>query len=186
MSPNHCKSNRWQGFILGLAGSVAGLLAMGLYWRYIAPLLTNEENEKNSKSQSKPLDDISLIGKNYKKGESSTAALGRLIYRQITGAAPKSAEAKTILSNLVHWGYGLLQGGLYGLWRSSASGLDPQGGLLYGTVLWLLGDELAVPLLGLQSGPTAAPPMQHLNRLGAHWAYGLGTAVVTQMLRRLL
>ena len=91
-----------------------------------------------------------------------------------------------MLSELVHWGYGLLQGGLYGAARASARGLDLEGGVVYAGLLWLIGDELAVPLLGLQGGPTAATPMQHVNRLGAHVAYGLGTAAVTQTLKHLL
>jgi hypothetical protein len=43
-----------------------------------------------------------------------------------------------------------------------------------------------VPVLGLQSGPTAVPPVQHANRLGAHLAYGLATGIATGLLRRLL
>jgi hypothetical protein len=73
---------------------------------------------------------------------------------------------------------------MYGALRSQADGLDLKGGLLYGTGLWLLGDELAVPALGLQGGPATVSGVQHLNRLGAHLAYGLGIATATQLLRR--
>jgi len=70
--------------------------------------------------------------------------------------------------------------------NSEDGSLDILGGPAYAAGLWLLGDELVVPMLGLQSGPTAVPPVQHANRLGAHLAYGLATGVATGLLRRLL
>jgi uncharacterized membrane-anchored protein YitT (DUF2179 family) len=57
---------------------------------------------------------------------------------------------------------------------------------VYSVGLWALGDELVVPLLGLQSGPTASPPVAHVNRLAAHLLYGAGLSVGTQALHRVL
>lgn len=179
--------NRWRGFVLGLAGSVAGLMAMDAYWKYVAPQLTPEENGSeggSSNGQSHALDNVSLVGKYYREEESSTEALGRLIYESLTGYTPRSPEAKEVLSYLVHWGYGMFQGGMYGALRSQAEGLDLKGGMLYGAGLWLVGDEMAVPALGLQGGPTTVSGVQHLHRLGAHLAYGMGTATATQILHR--
>lgn len=51
--------------------------------------------------------------------------------------------------------------------------------------LWLFGDELGVALLGLTKGPTAYPPVLHVNSLLAHVAYGLASAATTQALHRL-
>jgi hypothetical protein len=183
------ESKPWKGFVLGVVGSVAGLAAMSLYWQYVAPQLSggeenSQEETEGGNGQQRPFDNISLVGKYYREEESSTEALGRRLYENVTGYTPRS-ETREMLSYLIHWGYGLAQGGLYGALRSSANGLDLKGGLLYGTGLWLLGDELAVPALGLQGGPTSVSSEQHLNRLGAHLAYGLGTAAATQILRRI-
>jgi hypothetical protein len=179
--------NRWQGFVAGMIGGVAGLLAMRYYWDEIAPLLIPEEREEPGKTYpaSLDLDDISLVGRQYRQDESSTATVGRLLYQRVTGSEPQ-AETKALLSQLVHWGYGILQGGLYGFLYTPDAGLDPTDGLIYGSGLWLFGDELAVPLLGLQSGPTTVPPDKHLNSLGAHLAYGLATALTTHLVRRLI
>ena len=186
--------NRWQAAVVGILGGAAGLLSMSMYWRYVAPRLevlapsVGPANKEKQPTEDKPgaLDDISIPGKLYQPDESSTAALGRIIYTGLAGDPPRAKETRNMLSELVHWGYGLLQGGLYGAARASARGLDLEGGVVYAGLLWLIGDELAVPLLGLQGGPTAATPMQHVNRLGAHMAYGLGTAAVTQTLKHLL
>jgi hypothetical protein len=183
---NHCDSNRWKGFVLGVAGSVAGLMAMAYYWQ-IVPALFKGESSQGSKNDAgeAPSQDISLIGKQYREDESSTAALGRIIYSQIVGQEPRSQETETALSYLIHWVYGMLAGGVYGAVAGRSKGLAIKGGLAYGTALWLYGDEAMVPLLGLQGGPMAVSPAQHAHRLGAHLAYGLGTAAATQLLQRL-
>ena len=183
----YSRPNRWKGFVLGVLGATAGVAAMDAYWARVAPRLTEAvgQGSESDAQASGPLDDIALLGRQYRDGESSTAALGRIFYTRITGQEPQSAEAKTILSYLVHYVYGMLQGGVYGAARSDAGGLDLLGGAAFAVGLWLFGDELAVPLLGLQSGPTAATPVQHANRLGAHLTYGLTTAAVTRLLQRL-
>jgi hypothetical protein len=183
------QQNRWQGFVAGMAGGIVGLLAMRFYWDEIAPLLKAEERPESSGTAVYPnsldLDDISLVGRHYRQDETATGALGRLLYQRFTGRQPQT-ETKELLSQLIHWGYGILQGGLYGAIYTPDAGADPTDGLIYASGLWLFGDELAVPLLGLQGGPTAVPPEQHLNRWGAHLAYGMGTAMTTHLLRRLL
>jgi hypothetical protein len=187
------KTNYWQGFVVGILGGAAGLTSMALYWRYAAPRLeqavsgqAESDQAPETETPAGPLDDVSIPGQLYQGDESSTAALGRLIYTGMTGRPPRAKETKSMLSELVHWSYGLVQGGLYGATRARAGGLDLEGGVVYAGLLWLIGDELAVPLLGLQGGPTAARPVDHLNRLGAHLAYGVATAAVTQTLKHVL
>jgi hypothetical protein len=174
------------GLLLGASGAVVGLAAMRLYWLHAAPLLKQMPTTlpPSRKTQSGlgpglPLDDISIVGKQHREDESSTAAVGRIAYEGATGHPPDD-RTRSRLSYGVHWSYGILMGGLYGMLRRSAGFPDLPGGLLYSTGLWLFGDELAVPLLGLQGGPTAASPSDHANRLGAHLAYGVATAATTQ------
>jgi hypothetical protein len=185
------ETNRWRGFFIGMAGSLAGLMAMRAYWQYVAPKIeeTVDLGGKNAYPQQADLDNISVVGQQHKEEESSTAALGRMLYQTLTGKEPRSKETKELLSYLVHWGYGLLQGGMYGAMRGANDrgkkhGLDLMGGTAFATGLWLLGDEVAVPMLGLQEGPTAVSPTAHINRLGAHLAYGLATATTTRLLSK--
>ena len=183
-------TNRWKSFVSVFIGGVAGLLAMRSYWNQVAPkvktLIPNSQNQAQEEDEEEPLTDVSLVGKQYRDGESSTAALGRILYTWITGSEPQTQEAKTMLSYQVHWIYGMFQGGMYGALHSNSPLFDLRGGLTYATGLWLFSDEMAVPLLGLQAGPAATPLAGHLNRWGAHLAYGSATAIATQFLRRLL
>lgn len=189
----HDEPNRWKGFVTGMLGSLAGLIAMRAYWQKVAPALRRQSKEQGVGDsaevypESLDLDSLAVAGQQYEGEESSTAALGRMLYTWVAGKEPESQETKTMLSYLVHWGYGMLQGGIYGALSSSEDdGLDILAGPAYAAGLWLFGDELAVPMLGLQSGPTDVPPVQHANRLGAHLAYGLATSITTGLLRRIL
>jgi len=178
-----------KGLILGALGSAAGLLGMRLYWQWLAPQVRGRAPEELNRlpegETADQLKDISLIGRQYRDDESATAAAGRILYEKVTGAEPPDLETRTRLSYWVHWSYGIMQGALYGALRRNATWPDLVGGLVYATGLWLIGDELAAPVLGLQDGPAGVEPITHLNRLGAHWAYGAGTALATQTLLRL-
>ena len=178
--------NRWKSFVLGITGGAAGVAAMGYYWRAVTSLTGADPRQATNTSGPHALDDIAVAGQHHQQGESSTAAVGRIADEAATGKEPKK-ETKETLSNVVHWGYGTLIGGVYGAARGAAAPApDVLGGLTYGAGVWLFGSELAVPLLGLAPGPTTQPLSSHAYALGAHFVYGLTTAAVTQVLYRLL
>ncbi|CAN5766745.1 hypothetical protein BH10CHL1_BH10CHL1_29710 [soil metagenome] len=70
--------------------------------------------------------------------------------------------------------------------RAEVSGPDLVGGSLLGLGLWLFGDELAMPLLGLQEGPVAYSTTTHLNRMAMHLVYGTSTALTMKLLQQLI
>jgi len=157
---------------------------MGGYWSVATALAGSDPRAATREGGPHPLDDISLVGIHHGPEESSTAAIGRLAYQRVAGKPPESDETKTLLSYLVHYGYGSLQGGLFGALNEGGRFGTVPAGAAYGAGMWLFGDEGVVSLLGLADGPGKYPLSQHLHRLGAHLAYGLVTAMVTTALRR--
>ena len=175
----------YRGVVLGLAGGVVGVLAMGQYWTKVAPLLEDGSqgggDTGGTAEQPKPDQNvISPFGQQHEPGESSTAAMGRLAYQAISGKTP-GKETRAALSEAVHWGFGVLSGAAFGAVTARRQRASPLTGAAFGAALWALNDEGLVPLLGLQDGPAASPPTGHLNRLGAHLFYGaaLGLGVWT-------
>ena len=73
---------------------------------------------------------------------------------------------------LMHYGFAVAAGAAYGAWAGKRSGQGLRRGALFGAGLWLLGDEIAVALSGLED-PRRAPMRSHVSALGAHVAYGL-------------
>lgn len=181
----HHEANRWKGLVLGAAGSAAGVLAMRSYWRVASTLAGGDPRTQGGNPEPQALDSISLIGTHRQEGESSTAAMGRIAYQLIAGKAPESQETRTMLSYVTHWVYSMLMGGIYGAVRGRVGAPDVKGGLALGVGVWLFGDELGTPLLGVAQGPTAYPPALHAHALAAHVVYGLASSATTQALHRL-
>jgi uncharacterized membrane protein YagU involved in acid resistance len=73
----------------------------------------------------------------------------------------------------VHYAYGTGIGAVYGClaqkYETTTSGL----GIAYGAAAWALGDEVAVPALGLGKKPAETPVSQHFQLLVAHLVYGV-------------
>ena len=178
---------RLEGLALGLIGGIAGLAAMELAQRLTKPLVRSRAPRPTDVFQSER--SMSLVGLHHHEDESATDAIGRLGYEKLLHRVP-SEKAKRALSWAVHLGYGLAMAGLYGALR--ASGHPPwrrhrmtalRDGAIYGAALWLVGDELVMPLLGFADKPTQYHPTQHLQSLAAHLGYGVATAAATDALR---
>lgn len=168
-----------RGLGLGLLAGAVGLIAMEAVRRATAPLVKQRAR--------KPTDvfvtarSMSQVGVHHEPGESATAALGRMGYEKLVGEEP-SKDTKSDLSWAVHIGYGFLVATVYGLVRGHSTGHVLRDGLAFGTGLWLFGDELALPLLGLADKPTAYDPTRHLQSFAQHLGFGVATAATTRAL----
>jgi hypothetical protein len=93
---------------------------------------------------------------------------------------------KRIASPAVHYGFGTLAGGLYGLLAERSPVFATGAGLGFGTALWLGADEVGVPLAGLSDPPQDVPASTHARSLAAHLVYGLTAEVIRRGVRRML
>lgn len=119
---------------------------------------------------------VSLTGFHAREGEPATGALARAVYERVTGRE-LDEEIEEAASEWVHRGYGEAVALGYAL-IASGRGWGVKGGVGYGFLLWLIGDELMVPLLGLAKKPTATSLDLHLPPLVAHLAYGAALGAV--------
>jgi hypothetical protein len=103
------------------------------------------------------------------------------------GGKDLSHEEKAKLGPVVHYSFGTLQGGIYGgvLEMSRVrGGLLPA--LAFGTALFTVADEIAIPALGLSDKPTETPLSAHLYGLISHLVYGISTDLARRGLRAAL
>jgi len=95
-------------------------------------------------------------------------------------------EEKKKAGPLVHYAYGTGIGALYGglaqKYKTTKSGF----GTAYGAAAWVLGDEVAVPALGLGKKPTETPVSQQFQFLAAHLVYGATLEGVRRLTLRVL
>jgi uncharacterized membrane protein YagU involved in acid resistance len=104
----------------------------------------------------------------------------RILHRRLTQAE------KRLAGPAVHYAYGGLVGALYGGLAELLPIVSAGMGLPFGAALWLMGDEVAIPALGLAKPPTEYPPRVHADALATHFMYGLTTDVLRRFLRHVL
>lgn len=120
---------------------------------------------------------------NLRGGEYPPQVLAQKVVETVTGASP-AEQTKQKLGMAIHWGYGIVGGGLFGALRSSVPAIASVGGLTYGVGLWLIGDELMMPIMKLSPASTEFPWENHARAAVNHLAYGGTVALTHNLLRR--
>lgn len=153
-----------------LAGAVAGAVGSGLMGPVQRLLSRITPERARAREQA------------VRPEENPTEKVGRVALQTVGLPVPERQRPK--LGQGVHFGYGMAWGAVYGLLRFRFPRLPPASGLLLGAGLWLLGDELALPALGLAPPAKRYPKETHLRALAAHLAYGASVEGATRALNR--
>lgn len=119
-----------------------------------------------------------------RNGEYPPEVLAKKATEFATGVTP-AKETTNKLGMAIHWGYGILWGGLFGALRSRVPVIGSAAGLTYGTGLWLIGDELMMPVLKLSPCSTDFPWQNHVRAFTNHAAYGSSLWLTLEVLSRL-
>lgn len=85
---------------------------------------------------------------------------------------PVPKENRKLSGNLVHYGFGAAMGMIYGLLNDRRRAGQLFSGTGYGTLVWILADNLLVPLMGLSKWPGKQPLKDHVSALSSHLVYG--------------
>jgi len=165
--------------IKGLAaGAIGGLVASWIMGYVHAALGAPQQQQKSGD------DDAQRARQEQQQqaeGEDATVktavAIAEAVHREIPPQKKKAA------GSLVHYAFGTIVGGVYGMaaeeWRPVREG----EGALFGAALWLVSDEIAVPSLKLAKPPRDYPLKVHAGALASHVVYGVTTEMVRRGLR---
>ena len=88
------------------------------------------------------------------------------------GGKALTDEQRNSYGKGIHWALGAGAGAAYALLRERMPAASAAGGLLFGTVFFLLMDEGLVYALGFTPGPSNFPWQSHARGLAGHIAYG--------------
>jgi uncharacterized membrane protein YagU involved in acid resistance len=103
----------------------------------------------------------------------------------LAGRGPLSEEQKVRGSQIVHYGYGATWGAAYGVLRESLPALRrPAGVVGYASAVWMVADNIILPLFRLAAWPQRYPAKLHVYAWMAHLAYGAGVAAAYEALRK--
>lgn len=149
-----------------LIGGVAGLAASWLMSATYKPIMRagSEETLRREREAQAGLPPATI-----RAAEAAARAVGKEL--------PPDRKVKALGGKAVHYGYGAAWGAAFALAARALPGraLPVASGVVFGAALWLLSDELLVPLLGFSRGPSRYPPSSHLKGLAAHLVYGVAT-----------
>jgi uncharacterized membrane protein YagU involved in acid resistance len=95
-------------------------------------------------------------------------------------------EYKPAAGAAVHYAFGGSVGAIYGATAVRNPDVTAWAGVPFGAAVWLIADEMGVPLTGLSKPPTEYPLKDHASALAAHLLYGAATEGVRRLIVRSL
>ena len=110
------------------------------------------------------------------------ALLGKRLVEGVTGRDLEPDRAR-LVSNVMHWGYGIGNGVQYGLVAGRLRKPPIRYGIPFGAVVWG-GDYVILPILKLYKPIWEYDRKTLANDLAAHLVYGLATAATFRVLSR--
>jgi uncharacterized membrane protein YagU involved in acid resistance len=119
------------------------------------------------------------------RSETATQTIARRVYEDLMERGPLSPAGKKSLAKVVHYEFGAAWGGLYGLLRESyPSLLGPIGSTLgFGTLVWVLSDDVLLPAFNVAGPPRAYPWQVHAYAIASHLVYGAAVYYAYEALR---
>lgn len=164
----------WKGFVSGLAAGLAGTAAMTLFqtgWSKAQKKLNRNNRSAKSKNSEQSSQD-----------EPSTVKVANKISEATLHRALRKSE-KEPASYAVHFAFGTLMGGIYGISSEYLKIARTGYGLLHGVGLWAGADATVLPAIGLSQRVTERSAGELTYELLAHAVYGVSSEATRRFVR---
>jgi putative membrane protein len=168
-----------KGMIAGFVGGLVGAWVMNQF-----QTLWTQAVEGNASQSSGGKHD----GREWQE-RAEDANATELVAQRLAGAAldrSLTREELSFAAPFVHYAFGALMGAFFGGLVERSNRVAPLTGAAWGTALWAVGDEVAVPMLRLSRPTTEYPADVHLQAFASHLVYGITTEIVQAGLRAVM
>ena len=95
-------------------------------------------------------------------------------------------DTKAVASETIHWVFGAVAGGFYGVLAELYPKITAKSGATFGLTLMSLTHEGALPALGLSEPPEQQSFREHTSEASTHIVYGVVTEKVRGLVRGML
>jgi hypothetical protein len=147
---------------LGAASGLAASWVMSLLYKPIMRAGDDETRRREKEAQA------GMPPATIKAAEAAAKVVGSEL--------PPDRKKQALGGKVVHYAYGTLWGAAFAVAaRAVAPRVPLATGLAFGAALWLVSDELLVPLLRFSHAPARYPPSTHAKGLASHLVYGVAT-----------
>ncbi len=168
--------NILKGLVAGAAGGLVASYVMDQFqyaWFAIAKSMKNQEGQKEEEKKEESNEDP------------ATVKAAEAVSEKVFGHHLTDGE-KEYGGQAVHYATGGGTAAIYGAAAELYPEVTAGAGLPFGTAVWLVVDEGAVPALGLSKSPLEYPASNHIYAFVSHLVFGLTTEVVRRSVRRAL
>jgi len=167
------------GIIAGVIGGLVGTWAMSEFQGMWSRVIDGEEPQSPGGRHD------ARDWQERHEDQNANEITAQVIARQ-TINRPLTREELAVAAPMVHYAFGGTMGALYGGLREVSPAVRKLGGPGWGAAVWIGGDEIAMPLLGLADRDKDYPLEAHAQSFAAHIVYGVTTEVVRRGVRALL
>ena len=170
------KKHPVRGVLAGIAGGLVASWAMNVWTAgpgaTISKELETPEEQKQLAAQS--------------DGEDATMKTADALVSTLKGGQHLSHQERATGGPIVHYTYGALMGGLYGGLAEYLPVVRSGFGTTYASALFVGGDLVAVPALGLSKPLADYPAASYAGPFTAHLVYGATMELVRRTVRLVL
>jgi hypothetical protein len=154
-------------------GAAAGLFASWVMSLAYRPIM-QAGNEKTRRREQEAAGEL----------PPATIRAAQVAAEKVGRPLPEEREAEALGGKIVHYAYGTLWGAAFAIAARAVAPRTPvAAGLAFGTILWVLSDEMLVPLFKLSQPPTRYPATSHAKGLASHLVYGVATDAAWRLAR---
>jgi hypothetical protein len=181
------RQNLWTGALAGALGGIAGVFAMTaqqLLFDHLrgspVPRPVRELSQRGGRH------DIARLKARARRWhlpqkDATIRAAERVSYL-VRDKGIKTRQ-RHIAGVAVHYAFGAIAGAAYGFTAEKYPSTGVAFGLPFGAAVWLLAEELALPVTGLSDTPDKYRLRDHFNALAAHLIFGSTTEIVRRWAR---
>ncbi len=167
------------------AGLIAGAIAAYVMNRYAEienrPLrLRKVQQAREANCESVPIPEQSTDGSTAPAVQVAQRVSRKLFDHELSDLEKKAAGPA------VHYGYAAGMGALYGGLAEVFPDVGSGFGVPFATLMWLGGDEIALPAMGITDPPHRVAAEKHAAQLSKRFVYGLTLDIGRRILRRLI
>ncbi len=173
----HLKPDAAKGI---LAGAIAGLAATWLMTRFQSAWTEIKKAEEKEVENAGGTPESE-----QQEPETATVRTAKAISRKVFHHELTKKE-KGVAGAATHLGFGTFAGTVYGALAEFYPAVTAAGGLGYGTAVWGLADNVAVPSFGLSDWPTNYPLSTNVYGLTSHLVFGSALELARRIIRRVL
>lgn len=181
------ETNLVRGMAAGIAGGLVASWVMNVFIERAGPKITEAVESMSGQERDQARDeqhDQSAHDQGPK--EDATMKAADAIVSTVSGGRHLSFEEKRKGGPMVHYAFGALMGGVYGVVAEYSPAARTGFGMAFGAALFAGADLVTVPALHLSGSSLDAPVSTLTTPFTSHLVYGAMTESVRRLVRALL